>query len=540
MTSTVNANFSDVASKVQAPQNMSIADMLTMARGAQAYQQAQQINPLALQQQQQTTQSAGIDLTQKQQGFKESQALQNYFSNPENYMKDGRIDIETLNREVPKIAPLTGAEYITKLTTLAKEQTNASKAKQELTQDQRKIISSPMAILGRMNVTDPKVYKQELENIRLQNPENQSLHRLIDSYLKVIDIVHAEQLPTLAIKSAQSLLTPTEQEEKFAKKAETKDIGGQLISTVTSPSVGGQAPTIEKTGVVSGKSLTPQVVTTETGAPQVIGGGGAGAATPQTGPLPTGMGLPTGVAGQTTAPQVAQNLTSSFEAKGGLQRAPDETYARYKARVERLGSLPEQSVKAMNIGNIDSIPNQEYTNDKILKLLEKKNLDIGPIQNAIANKTGGIGLSSDQQEVIKYLEQRLRQESARSNQDENSQRKAFGSFATTKEALLDILYNDKGSLASQRLYHQGILKNQGNPNQPNLSNINNFENKFVELNNDPNVIHLLGVIGNKSLNQLSPLDVQHLKKSFGNMSAQQIKDIFAKKEQLEALARGEK
>jgi len=194
----------------------------------------------------------------------------------------------------------------------------------------------------------------------------------------------------------------------------------------------------------------------------------------------------------------------------------------------------------MNIGNIDSIPNQEYTNDKILKLLEKKNLDIGPIQNAIANKTGGIGLSSDQQEVIKYLEQRLRQEAARSNQDENSQRKAFGSFATTKEALLDILYNDKGSLASQRLYHQGILKNQGNPNQPNLSNINNFENKFVELNNDPNVIHLLGVIGTKSLNQLSPLDVQHLKKSFGNMSAQQIKDIFAKKEQLEALARGEK
>jgi len=540
MTSTVNANFSDVASKVQPPQNMSIADMLTMARGAQAYQQAQQINPLALQQQQQTTQSAGIDLTQKQQGFKESQALQSYFSNPENYMKDGRIDVETLNREVPKIAPLTGAEYITKLTTLAKEQTNASKAKQELTQDQRKIISSPMAILGRMNVTDPKVYKQELENIRLQNPENQSLHRLIDSYLKVIDTVHAEQLPTLAIKSAQSLLTPTEQEEKFAKKAETKDIGGQLISTVTSPSVGGQAPTIEKTGVVSGKSLTPQVVTTETGAPQVIGGGGAGAATPQTGPLPTGMGLPTGVAGQTKAPQVAQNLAQSFEAKGGLQRAPDETYARYKARVERLGSLPEQSVKAMNIGNIESIPNQEYTNDKILKLLEKKNLDIGPIQNAIANKTGGIGLSSDQQEVIKYLEQRLRQEAARSNQDENSQRKAFGSFATTKEALLDILYNDKGSLASQRLYHQGILKNQGNPNQPNLSNINNFENKFVELNNDPNVIHLLGVIGTKSLNQLSPLDVQHLKKSFGNMSAQQIKDIFAKKEQLEALARGEK
>jgi len=46
MTSTVNANFSDVASKVNPVQGMSIADMLTMARNAQAYQQAQQLNPL--------------------------------------------------------------------------------------------------------------------------------------------------------------------------------------------------------------------------------------------------------------------------------------------------------------------------------------------------------------------------------------------------------------------------------------------------------------------------------------------------------------
>jgi len=538
MTSTVNANFTDVASKIQPPQGMTLADMLNVARGAQAYQQAQQINPLALQQQQQATQSGAVDLTQKQQGFKESQQLQNYFSNPENYMKNGKIDIETLNRDVPKIAPLTGADYVAKLTTLAKEQTNAAKAKQELTQDQRKIISSPLSILGRMKVTDPNVYKEELENIRLQNPENESLHRLIDSYIKVIDTAHPNQLPTLAIKSSQSLLTPTEQEEKFGKKAEIKDIGGQLISTVTSPSVGGQAPTIEKTGVVSGKSLTPQVVTTETGAPQIIGGGGAGAATPQTSPLPTSMGLPTGVAGQTTAPQVAQNLTSSFEAKGGLQRAPDETYARYKARVERLGLLPDEANKAMNLANTDSIPNQEYLNNKVLKLLDNKNLDIGPLANAIANKTNGIGLNSDQQEVIKYLEQRIRTEGSRSNEDQQSQRSAFGSFGTNKEALKDIIYNDKGLLASKRLYNQGILKAQGDPTKPNLAAVNRFENEFNQLNNDPNLSHLLGVIGNKTKEQLTNSDKQHLKKIFGGLSNDQIQNLFDKKQKLESLVSG--
>jgi len=58
MTSTVNANFSDVASKVNSPQQMSLGDMVNMARAAQAYQQAQQLNPLQLEQQQIATRVA--------------------------------------------------------------------------------------------------------------------------------------------------------------------------------------------------------------------------------------------------------------------------------------------------------------------------------------------------------------------------------------------------------------------------------------------------------------------------------------------------
>jgi hypothetical protein len=41
-------SFSDVASKVQGPQQMSLGDMLNIARGAQAYQQSSQTNPLEL------------------------------------------------------------------------------------------------------------------------------------------------------------------------------------------------------------------------------------------------------------------------------------------------------------------------------------------------------------------------------------------------------------------------------------------------------------------------------------------------------------
>ena len=55
-------NVSTVASQIQPPQTTSIGDMLNVARGAQAYQQAQQVNPLLLQQQQLATQSAQLNL----------------------------------------------------------------------------------------------------------------------------------------------------------------------------------------------------------------------------------------------------------------------------------------------------------------------------------------------------------------------------------------------------------------------------------------------------------------------------------------------
>jgi hypothetical protein len=48
-------NISDVASKIEPPKGMTLGEMLNMARGVQAYQQAGQINPLTLRQQQAET-----------------------------------------------------------------------------------------------------------------------------------------------------------------------------------------------------------------------------------------------------------------------------------------------------------------------------------------------------------------------------------------------------------------------------------------------------------------------------------------------------
>jgi hypothetical protein len=454
---------------------------------------------------------------------------------------------------VPKIAPYTGQEFIDKFTKLAKSQTEAKEASQNLTQKQRAILAGPMGILGRAGIDDPKVYQKEFEALKKQNPDNPELHRLIDAQSEILgQIPKGKHLADGAVMASQSLLSPTEAQTAFAPKAKGLDVGGQVIETVETPSIGLKPPSIVKTGVISGKTLAPQVYTTETGAPGIIGGGGGGGGVSNPAPL---LGLPTTPPiappvspPATGAPRVApatatpagQQLVDQFNATGSLQRAPDETYDRYKKRVEAIAVKPEQANNAMNLANRDSIPNQEKTNNQILQLLDKKNLDIGPLANAIASKTGGIGLNDDQQTVVKYLEQRIRMESARSNQDESSQRNAYGSFKNSKDTLREIIYNDKGLLASQKLYNQGILKAQGNPNKPNLAAINNFENNFNQLNQDPNLPHLLGVMGNKKMEQLTDSEKIHLNKYFSKMSDDEIRKLFADRDALLNLVRGGK
>ena len=51
-------NIQPIGTEVRPIQGMSLGDMINVARGAQQYQQAEQINPLLLQQSQQTVEQA--------------------------------------------------------------------------------------------------------------------------------------------------------------------------------------------------------------------------------------------------------------------------------------------------------------------------------------------------------------------------------------------------------------------------------------------------------------------------------------------------
>jgi len=227
----------------EGPQVMSIADMINTARAGQSYQQQQQLNPLAVQQQQQVVAKGGIELGQQIQADRERKNLQEFFNNPDNFQTNGRIDIDKINKAVPAIAPFTGSDVISKYTTLGKAQTEAVGAKQNLTQDQRAMIAQRFSILGRLGVQQVEPYIQEMELMKKENPDNPDLNRLLDAYKTIwqTEMKPGKDLPGKAIAGAQTLLTPAQQQTTFGPTITTQD--GRTV--ITTPSVGGKAPTSE-------------------------------------------------------------------------------------------------------------------------------------------------------------------------------------------------------------------------------------------------------------------------------------------------------
>ena len=240
-------SLTPVATQIKPVQGASLGDMINMARGAQQYQQAAQINPLELQQKEQATRTGEIALSVEEQKNLERQNMQTFFSDPNNFQTDGRIDINKINAQVPKIAPLTGPDYVSKITTLSTAQTEALKAKQNLTQDQRQLVSSTLGLLGRAGVNNPQIAIKELRMLSDQNPDNVDLKNLIEkSYVPIFsDMPPGANVADSLIKAGQSILTPTQQQTAFAPQAGTLNTGEQIFQTVTTPSVGGMLPRIQ-------------------------------------------------------------------------------------------------------------------------------------------------------------------------------------------------------------------------------------------------------------------------------------------------------
>jgi hypothetical protein len=236
------------------PQGQTLGEMLNMASGIQNYQQAQQMNPLALE-------KAQIENQTLRQANQERLALQDFTSNPENWQTNGRIDMDKINSVIPKIAPLTGSKVITELSGLHKSQTEASSAKQNLTQSQREIIANRTGLLGRLGVQDPKIVLNELNRLKEENPDSPELYRLIDAYSGPLSKAQpGKHISEDMVRLSQSMLSPAQQQEALSPKVGTMDVGPGFQPYTQQPFIGGQQPSIQTTGTVIPKDISPGIV----------------------------------------------------------------------------------------------------------------------------------------------------------------------------------------------------------------------------------------------------------------------------------------
>jgi len=228
--------------------------MVNMASGIQNFQQAQQLNPLALE-------KAQIENQVLKQKNDERLKMQQFIQNPENWQTDGILDLRKINK-LADIAPLTGPERIKELTGIHTDQSNASKARQDLNKDQKAQVANIKTTLGFAGINDPQQVIKAYQGYIDRSPDDPEIHRLLNAEIKLLSRAQAGPHITKDLMTEAGMAMPqSEQRTAFGQKASLASVGGgtgEVLETPQGP--GGQAPSKKFTGTVQPNMVGPQIV----------------------------------------------------------------------------------------------------------------------------------------------------------------------------------------------------------------------------------------------------------------------------------------
>ena len=528
-------------------QPMQLSDMLGDISTLQQYKQQQQLMPLALEKAKlEVEQSraktptevlkAGIEGQVLEQTNKERQALMEFQKNPDNWSTNGRVDIDKLNKAIPLIAPLTGSEHIDKLTKLGKAQTEAIESKQNLTQKQREIVSNRFGLLGRLGIQDPQIVRDELKRLKSENPDNKDLHTLIDAYDVPYSMTKAG--PHVAqdlIRASQSMLSPSQQQEALTPKAGTLDTGARILSTVQTPSVGGNMPTTTVGQSLANKEVAPQIFANPiTQQPMQVGGvnnqpprafGGAPGMPP---PAGTGAGA-------------GNILPQGMQGNGQMTQLPQESPENFNKRYQAAQSVYTKAVDQYNNpqSQFGHIPTAQQLNSNVLKLLKDESVNTGAIPQYLADKSNKGLLNKKEQELAKYLEQRIQNLGPRTDAAAVNLKSAFGSFNLKKETLKDLIRQDNVWVTTQDLLGKGTLNNGGRQGNPNFDKVQNFNQQFSMYASNPKLMEYVSHVGESNTPEIDDDDKKAFHEFIKNMSPTERKLLEAKRQELLKLVGGQ-
>lgn len=485
----------------------SLSDMMNLARGAQAYQQAGQMNPLQIQQlQQQVEQSRQMNplmLQQQQQQVEQARQM-----NPELFRQQKAqtsLAEQTLNPKVEEAKAQSSSattksqadklDYAMKHTNNAVQQLQTIVNKPDLNEkDIVDFITTNVNSLG----GPPEAITQALVGL----PKNGT----------------PTELRAFAAKKQASMLSTQAQLEKMYPNATMTNEG----ATITPRQMGNPLLTNQPAGTPAGPSiaatLSPESRKSVTQIDPVSGDTITYDINPQ--------GQPANVRYLKSQPQ-GGNIPQAV--------APGAT-------AETMQAGPKIAIKAVVDANTlmndasqpGHIPTQINITKTLLNKLKDPKLDTGPIENFLAGKTAGESLTPDQQEVAKLLQQRIQNLSPRTDADAESKRQAYGSLSMKKPALIDLIRRDIGNLTNQEMLYGGALNAAGDMTNPNLPAVNNYQQKFTAFSKDPVLMQYMGIVGKGQKVRVDDQDKAALAKliSENKLSPTQVQEMEARRKLL--------
>ena len=504
-------NITPLGSQIKTTPSMSLGEMVNMARGAQQYKQEK------------------ISLTLEQQKEQERNRMAEFMKDPANFQTNGRIDLDKVNAAVPNLAPLTGPDYINKLTTLGGAQTTAIQAKQNLTQTQRSMIGQRFAILGRLGVQDKNAYIAEMDLLKKENPDNVDLQRLIDAYKTTwADIPSGPGLPSMAIAGANTLLSPEQQQTAFAPQAGTASTGAATFQTTTRPSVAGEAPTttVAQQPLVTAQ-LPPNLRFERTGKYDmnnremlnVLDASGRYAGTISAGDLPPGTPLPgqeqltptgampvapqpgmpqPGMPQPTAQPTMGQPTTQPVQPTGGLVPTTRLPSGETPQTLEAANNLRTSSMTAAQ-----QVPLQTFNNNQIIKLAD--DVITGKGASFVGNLTGGyaaIPFTSDNATNLNQLGHYMALQTASlanssglggTDAARGIAGEISGTTSWTAPAIKQTARVNRALSTATDLFNQGVQNSFGKSNDPFAAR--DFQNRWSQTV-DINAVRLFDAIKN--------------------------------------------
>jgi hypothetical protein len=505
----------------------SLGDMINMASGLQSFQQAQQMNPLALQ-------KAQIENQTLQQANQERVALQQFTSNPENWQTNGRIDMDKINSAIPKIAPLTGSKVITELSGLHKSQTDASTAKQNLTQSQREIIANRTGLLGRLGVQDPKIVLGELNRLKEENPDSPELYRLIDAYSGPLNKAQpGKHISDDMIRLSQSMLSPAQQQEALSPKVGTMDVGPGFQPYTQQPFIGGQQPSIQTTGTVIPKDISPGIIeisgvkyyqkpSTTGGSPTLTPVGEAGAAPA----APMAAAPATAPAAQATGTQRPLIVEDMPVPRTAIPQLNDFQKQRYESGT----NLIKESVTAANAAT-----EGEETSRQVKNYMGAAT---GSAPGQFLRKAGQWVAGDPQLEILSknLADQQLRNMQimgAKTDAASADVKAASGKADLTREGLQAIVDRTDASNAAVKAFQKG-LKRYTDQGLNGIVHAEKFQQAWAD-NYDVRVFKAMNIMNSNMPQAQKQLEQQKLLKG---LSDSQLKDLQEKATNIERLQNG--